>query len=70
MEGMELYYEQSTQELKRRILVLIPTNPHIMEMADPFQLFRIPGFNCDDLSPSLAMSSMALSLAKEEYGGR
>lgn len=38
--------------LAERIAALIPDNPEIMEMESPFDLFKIDGFECDDLEPS------------------
>ena len=58
-------YETTADELIERIRKLIPANPHILEMQDAFDLFQVPGFDCDDLGPSLFQASWALSRAKE-----
>ena len=60
-------YEDAGQELKRRIKALIPEHPEIMEMRGPWGLFKVPGFRCDDLEPSMAMADAALDLARHEY---
>ncbi len=51
-------------ELTRRILALIPEHPEILEMDEPWGLFKIPGFQCSDLAPSLPQASAAVSLAR------
>ncbi len=60
-------YETVAQELKRRILALIPDHPEILEMTDAWDLFKIPGFNCSDLDPSLAQADAAFVHAKAEF---
>ena len=61
---MTTAYEQTATELCRRILALIPDNPSILDITAPFDLFKVPGFVCDDLQPSLAQARAALSSAK------
>ncbi len=56
-------YEETANELTRRILALIPENPEIMTIDSPFDLFRM-GLKCDDLGPSLAQASVALGAAR------
>ncbi len=58
-------YAQTADELTQRILRLIPTQPQILTLDGPFGLFRVPGFKCDDLQPSLAQASFALARAKQ-----
>jgi hypothetical protein len=67
MNTIEQSYENSAQELKRRIIALIPDHPEIMNMTEPFDLFKIEGFKCDDLQPSLGQAMGALAFAKKEY---
>jgi hypothetical protein len=57
-------YEQTADELTMRILALIPKNPHILDMDDPWPLFKVRGFKCDDLGPSAFQASFALGKAK------
>lgn len=59
--------EQTANEMGRRILALIPANPSILTMDGPFGLHAIPGFECDDLQPSLAQASAALGWARNQY---
>lgn len=58
-------YETAADELVMRIRKLIPDNPSIVDMSDPWSLFKIPGFKCDDLQPSLFQASWALQKAKK-----
>ena len=60
-------YEETAQELKRRILALIPKHPHILGMTDPTQLSKVAGFKSDDLNPSLAQATAALEGEKKEF---
>lgn len=60
-------YESTAQELKRRITALIPSHPEILDLDSPWGLFKIDGFDCGDLEPSLAQASVALAHAKTEY---
>lgn len=57
-------YEATANELRDRIQKLIPDHPEILDMTDPWELFKIEGFNCNDLQPSFAQASQALSVAK------
>jgi len=60
-------YVNTADELVRRIEALIPTNPQILEIEDAFKLFRIPGFDYNDLEPTLYQASWALQKAKQNY---
>lgn len=59
-------YQDTIEELKRRIEALLPTNPKILMLNNPMELHQVPGFECDDLSPRLAQIAVALDLAKNE----
>jgi hypothetical protein len=63
-------YEDNGRELAGRILALIPGHPEILSMDEPWGLFRLPGFRCDDLDPTLAMAGEALSIAKTKFHER
>lgn len=60
-------YEKTAEDLKARILALIPANPHILEMESAWALFAVPGFACDDLGPSGAQATWALGRAQHEW---
>jgi len=60
-------YEAQAQALKARILALIPDNPGIMQMTSCWDLFNVPGFVCNDLSPTFAMATEALATAKRKW---
>lgn len=59
--------EAVAEELRGRILVLIPAHPEILGMDNPFKLFKIPEFECDDLRPTLEQADWALGQACREY---
>ena len=60
-------YATTGHELRDRIVALIPTHPEIMQIENAFDLFKVEGFKCDDLGPSLAQAQWALSAAKLQY---
>lgn len=60
-------YESTANKLRDRIVELIPANPEILEMTDCWALFKINGFTCGDLEPSMSQAAWALSAAKEAY---
>ncbi len=60
-------YESTAHQLRDRIIALIPSRPEILELNDTWGLFKVDGFNCDDLGPSFAQAMWALSAAKHEY---
>lgn len=63
-------YAETANELGRRILALIPTRPEILALESAWGLFKVPGFDCSDLDPSLAQAQAALSWAKAQHNGR
>jgi hypothetical protein len=60
-------YAETANTLVDRIVALIPAHPEIMSMDDPWALFKVPGFKCNDLQPSLFQASWALSKAQQQY---
>lgn len=60
-------YETTAEQLRDRILALIPKHPEILEMNDCFKLFGVQGFHCDDLKPSLAQAGWAMRSAQRLY---
>jgi hypothetical protein len=63
-------YETTANELSKRIEALMPDNPQVRTMTDPWQLFKVPGFKCDYLQPSLAQAACALGAAQGRYNQR
>ena len=57
-------YVSIADELAKRIAALIPAHPEILYMDDPLDLFKIEGFDCSDLEPSIPQAQWALSKAK------
>ena len=60
-------YSDTANTLAQRILALIPAHPKIMDMIEPFDLYKVEGFDCSDLEPTLFQASWALSRAKLLY---
>ncbi len=60
-------YSAAAETLVGRILALVPKNPQIMAFESVWDLFKVPGFKCDDIGPSLAQASWALAEAKRRY---
>lgn len=60
-------YESTAHELRDRIYALIPTQPQIMELTDCWGLFKVPGFNCNDLGPSMFQAQWALGAARGKW---
>lgn len=58
-------YTATADDLVQRILALIPEHPEILSMESVVGLLHVPGFKCDDLSPSLAQASWAWAKAKK-----
>ncbi|MCK4500558.1 hypothetical protein KAU11_08670 [Candidatus Babeliales bacterium] len=62
-----LPYHTTINELVARIEFLVPNNPQILKLESVFGLFKIDGFKCDDLNPSLAQAQGALSFVKNRH---
>ena len=54
-------YESTADVLVERIAAL---GPQILAIDDPWTLFKVEGFKCSDLEPSLFQASWALEVAK------
>lgn len=54
-------YEDTADVLTQRIVAI---GPDILNIDDPWQLFKVSGFDCSDLNPSLAQASFALAKAQ------
>lgn len=57
-------HAEVSEELARRIRVLIEDQPQILTMTSAWDLFKVPGFRCADLQPTLAQADGALAKAK------
>lgn len=60
-------YTNVANELRDRIVALIPTQPQILNLESCWDLFKVPGFDCSDLGPSLAQAAWAFSAAKQQW---
>ena len=57
-------YAHTADALVARIQALIPAHPEILTMDSPWDLFKVNGFHCDDLQPSLCQAAWALRRAQ------
>ena len=64
-----LQYSATADKLTKRIIELIPTHPEILNLEDAWGLFKVDGFKCDDLGPSLFQASWSLREAKRIWNG-
>lgn len=62
-----IFYENTANQLRDRILRLIPKHPEIMDLESPWDLYKIEGFKTADLQPTLFQASWALQHAKMLY---
>jgi len=65
IEDVTKAYPEVVEQLVSRITALVPEHSEILKMKDPFGLFKISGFKCDDLQPSLAQGQKALRAVQE-----
>jgi hypothetical protein len=56
-------YEKTADALVDRIIAL---GPQVLAVTDAWALFKIKGFTCEDLQPSLAQADWALMKAKQK----
>jgi hypothetical protein len=55
-------------EVLNRIKMLIPNHPEILTIADrPYDLFKVPGFDIEDLEVTQVEVGHALATAIEEW---
>lgn len=54
-------YASTIEALTHRIVAL---GPQVLTLTDAWQLFKVPGFECRDLQPSMAQADIALATAK------
>jgi hypothetical protein len=57
------WYNDTANKLADRIVASVPREK-LLAMTDPWELFKVDGFNCDDLGPSLFQASWALREAQ------
>ena len=55
-------YISAADALTDRIAAL---GPQILALESPWELFKVPGFSCGDLEPTLYQASFALAKAQE-----
>ncbi len=60
-------YASRAETLSQRIFELIPDHQEILTLDSPFDLFKVDGFQCGDLEPSLAQAAAALAKARTRW---
>ena len=60
-------YSDTANALGERILALIEKQPEVLHLSNPFDLFKVPGFECADLQPSLAQAAYSLRWAQRKW---
>lgn len=60
-------YRTSAEIIVSRIEALIPAHPAILTMTNPFDLFKVEGFDVADIEPSLAQAAAALRKVQATY---
>jgi hypothetical protein len=60
-------YAATADVLVERITALIPEHPEILTMNSAWDLFKVEGFNCNDIGPSLFQASWALKKAQQDF---
>jgi hypothetical protein len=58
-------YNDIIEKLVERILLIALSHPEILNLDSPWDMFKVPGFDCSDLGVSLAQASCALAEAKK-----
>ncbi len=62
-----LAYAATAEALVERIRALVPDHPELLTMRSAWDLFKVPGFKCDDLDVTAAMASAALAQVQHEH---
>lgn len=60
-------YAETATALEQRIEALVPNHPEILTFENPWPLFKVPGFDCSDLAPSLAQAWHALAAVQRRH---
>jgi hypothetical protein len=58
---MNTAYTSTLEKLVERIAALVPFQPQILTLQSCWDLFKVPGFQCADLAPSMAQAAAALA---------
>lgn len=59
-------YDGVVGALADQIRALLPLQPQVLQLEDPWGLFRVPGFNCEAFNPSLEQATWALRIVQRE----
>jgi hypothetical protein len=70
MDPIKQAYTDVALELRDRIVALIPEHPEILTITSAWDLWKVEGFKCDDIGPSMAQAMYALASAKHQWNAR
>ncbi len=60
-------YASIADKLVDRIEACVSEHPEILTLDDAWGLFKVPGFKCDDIGPSLAQAQWALGKVQANH---
>lgn len=67
MKTPEERYESTADAMVARILETFKRHPEAAALDDVWKLFKVEGFKCDDIGPSLAQAGWAFVEAKRQW---
>jgi len=63
-------HEETANRLTERILESIPGHPEILDMDNPWLLYKVKDFQCNDINPTHAQAVAALASAQDIWRRR
>lgn len=60
-------YDGVVGAIADQIRALVPLQPQILQLEDPWSLFHVPGFNFEATNPSLEQATWALRIVQQEH---
>ncbi len=70
MSTAAINYEAAADKLVQRMLQTFEAHPDAAQLDDVWKMLKVPGFNCDDIGPSLFQAGWAFSMAKKLWRER
>jgi hypothetical protein len=62
-------YNAVGNALVDRIMALVPANPWLLYLESPWEVLKVPGFDCEDLRPSHFQMCWALARVRHNCLG-
>lgn len=63
-------YTATADALVQRMLATFEAHPEAADLSSAWDLFKVPGFKCDDLQPSAFQAGWAFAHAKRAWAAR